>query len=278
MVTQDLPWKSRALSGFLLVGILTAAWVGLNFAFPNLGPTGIPIGVTFAITNVIILLGLWLGLARTDFTANTRATVWLAITIPFAVWISVVWWLAVQGAFLPARSVVPRLPVAILVPIPVGILLLTRSKRVASLLNATPPSWLIGLQLYRVLGGIFLVNWMQDTLPGAFALPAGIGDVLVGLLALPVAQFVSAGKPGSRKLGIWWNLLGLADLVLAITMGMLTSPGRFQVFALSHPNAQIGTFPTVMIPAFAVPYSIILHALSLWQLRRVERTGSIQTS
>jgi hypothetical protein len=278
MTTETLQLGSRALRGVLLVGFLTAAWLGLNFSFPDIGPTGIPIGITFAITNAIILIGLWLGLSRTEFTANTRATVWLTIAIPFAVWMSIVWWLAVHGAFLPARSVVPRLPVAILVPIPVGILLLTRSKRVASLLDATPPSWLIGLQLYRILGGIFLVNWAQGLLPGAFAFPAGIGDVLVGLLALPVALLVSSAKPGSRKMGMWWNVLGLADLVLAITMGMLTSPGRFQVFALSQPNAQIGTFPTVMIPAFAVPYSIILHALSLWQLRRVERIASTKTS
>lgn len=77
-----------------------------------------------------------------------------------------------------------------------------------------------------------------------------------------------------RKIGIWWNVLGLVDFLVAIGMGMMTSPGRFQVFALDHPNAQIGTFPSVMIPAFAVPNSIILHALSLRQLRRLERSAA----
>jgi hypothetical protein len=35
------------------------------------------------------------------------------------------------------------------------------------------------------------------------------------------------------------------------------------------PNTLIGTYPTVMIPAFAVPISLMLHALSLRQLARL---------
>jgi len=185
---------------------------------------------------------------------------------------AIIWGLAVQGTFRPtggANRVLPALPLAIFLPVLVGLVLLTNSKRIASLLDVTPASWLIGLQVYRVLGGIFLVDWARGTLPGAFALPAGIGDIAVGLLALPAALWVASGLPIGRKVGIWWNLLGLADFAVAIATGMMTSPGRFQVLALNHPNTQIGTFPTVMIPAFAVPSSIILHALSLWQLRRL---------
>jgi hypothetical protein len=60
-------------------------------------------------------------------------------------------------------------------------------------------------------------------------------------------------------------------------MGLLSSPGPLQVFALDHPNVQVGTYPTVMIPAFGVPSSIILHGLSLWQLRRRARQTALHT-
>ena len=33
----------------------------------------------------------------------------------------------------------------------------------------------------------------------------------------------------------------------------------------------VGTYPLVMIPAFAVPLSLVLHGLSLWQLHRTTR-------
>jgi hypothetical protein len=274
MRTIALGLNAAALRLLLLAALLAAAWLGLNFSFPNLAPSGIPNTVTRIIINGIILIGLWRGLYRTDFTARTRVAVWLAIAVPLTLWAALVQQLAVQGAFRPipgVTRVLPLLPVAIFVPVVVGLVLLTRSKRIAALLDVTPPSWLIGLQVYRVLGGAFLVNWAHGAIPGSFALPAGIGDIAVGLLALPAALWVSSGTQAGRKLGIMWNLLGLADFAVAITMGILSSPGPLQVIALNRPNTLIGTFPTVMIPAFAVPSSIILHALSLWQLKRMER-------
>ncbi len=265
--------NSRAFGFFLLAALLTAAWLALNFAFPDLGTTGFPIGFTFLITNGIILIGLWLGLTRTNFQARTRTTVWLTIAVPFTLWAVLMWFLAVNGVFRRTLGPVPILPFAIFVPILVGIPLLTRSSYVASLLDAMPSSWLIGLQVYRVLGGIFVVNWARDAMPGVFAVPAGFGDVLVGLLALPAALWVSQGSRSGRIAGVLWNLLGITDLAIAVCMGMLSSPGPFHVFALEHPNTLIGSFPIVMIPAFAVPNSIILHGLSLWQLRRMGKTA-----
>ena len=134
-----------------------------------------------------------------------------------------------------------------------------------------PPSWLVGVQVYRIFGGIFLISWARGSIPGVFALPAGIGDVLVGVLALPIALYVSTGTSRGQSARIAWNLLGLTDFAIAIAMGAMSSPGRLQVLSVGQPNVQIGAYPTVMIPAFTVPSSIILHVLSLWQLRRLAR-------
>jgi hypothetical protein len=173
---------------------------------------------------------------------------------------------------------VPAIPLAVLLPVLVGLPLLMRSRHLAAAIDATPPSWLIGLQVYRVLGAVFLVRWAAGQLPGEFALPAGTGDVLVGLLALPVAFFVHSRARGGQAAGYAWNVFGILDLVLALTLGFLTSPGRFQALALDHPNTTVGTYPLVMIPAFAVPLSLILHGLSLWQLRRTARRSPIAPS
>ena len=163
------------------------------------------------------------------------------------------------------------MPFAIFIPVLVGLVLLTRSRRIVALLDVTPRSWLIGVQVYRVFGGTFLGAWVGGKAPGAFALPAGIGDVLVGLLALPVAYYLQSGARGGRTAAYAWNLLGLTDFAVAVSMGFLTGPGRFQTFALDQPNVLTSVFPTAMIPAFGVPTSIILHGLSLWQLRRTSR-------
>jgi hypothetical protein len=188
-------------------------------------------------------------------------------------WLAVIWRLAINGTFRPilGSTRVPPLPIAIFAPVVVGLVLLMRSKRIAAVLDAAPPSWLVGVQVYRIFGGIFLISWARGSIPGVFALPAGIGDVLVGVLALPIALYVSTGTSRGQSAGIAWNLLGLTDFAIAIAMGAMSSPGRLQVLSVGQPNVQMGTYPTVMIPAFTVPSSIILHVLSLWQLRRLAR-------
>jgi hypothetical protein len=63
-------------------------------------------------------------------------------------------------------------------------------------------------------------------------------------------------------------VLGIADLINALALGFMTGPGPLQVLALDHPNLVATTYPTVLTPFFVVPLSIVLHGLSLWQLRK----------
>jgi hypothetical protein len=264
-----------ALRLFVLAAAAAAAWIAFNLAFPEAGAAVRYANINRIAANIIILAGLWLALARAGFTDRERITLWLVIAVPFTLWLALIWGLAVNDFFRPipgVPQVPPRLPVAIFLPLLVALpLLMVRSRRVAALIDATPAAWLIGIQAFRIFGGTFLVGWMQGDLPGAFALPAGIGDITVGVLALPAALAVASGTAAGRTIGVAWNLLGLTDFAIAVATGVMTSPGPLHVLALDHPNLQTGVYPSVMIPAFAVPSWIILHALSLWQLRRAAR-------
>ena len=102
-------------------------------------------------------------------------------------------------------------------------------------------------------------------------MPAGIGDVLTGIMALPVELLLASGSERGRSAAMAWNIFGLLDFAVAVTLGTLSSPGPFQIFGLDIPASLAGTYPTVLIPAFAVPSSILLHALSIRQLRRIGR-------
>jgi hypothetical protein len=267
--------NSGALRLFVLAAAAAAAWIGFNLAFPEAGSAVRSANITRIAAHIVILAGLWLALARTDFTDRERASLWLVIAVPFTLWLALIWGLAVNDVFRPIPGipqVPPRLPVAIFLPLLIALpLLMVRSRRVAALLDATPAAWLIGIQAFRIFGGTFLVGWINGDLPGAFAVPAGIGDITVGVLALPVALAVASGTAAGRAMGVAWNLLGLTDFAIAIATGAMTSPGPLHVLALDHPNLQTGVYPNVMIPAFAVPSWIILHVLSLWQLRRAAR-------
>jgi hypothetical protein len=262
------PWR-RAVLIFLATGLLAALWLALNAVLPGLQQSGIQIVAARIAIHAAMLAGLWAGLARTGMDATSRSRAWVALAVPLTAWLAVVWWLAVAGAFrTPGR---PVLPVAIFGPILLFVPLVLRAKTVAAIVDAMPPSWLVALQVYRLFGGVFLVAWGRGEVSGTFAIPAGSGDMLVGLLALPVAYLLHARVAGSTALAIVWNWLGIADLAIATGIGILSAPGPLQLIVPDIPNAQLGMFPTVLIPAFAVPSSIILHAISLRQLARRRR-------
>ena len=110
--------------------------------------------------------------------------------------------------------------------------------------------------------------WADGRLPWQFALPAGVGDVTTGCFAVVVAALLARGSTGARRAAYTWSLFGIADLVVALTMGAMTSPGRAHLLALEAPNLLISSYPLVMVPTFTVPLALMLHGLVLWRLRR----------
>jgi hypothetical protein len=252
--------------------LFTALWTWLIYTAPVLLESGLPALAVRLMVHGLVALGLWLGLERADLTPDQRRTTWLAIMVPFTLWASVAWTAAINGAFRTGAAPLPLLPVAIFLPVIIGAPLLLLSKRMGQLLDAVPTTWLVALQLYRVLGSQWLAYWLHGQLPGLWALPAGTGDVLTGLFAVPTAIALAAGTAEGRKGAILWNIFGFADLAVAITLGMIISPGPFQLIVPTSPSIGIDGYPNVLTPAFVVPGSILLHALSLRQLRRRGRT------
>jgi hypothetical protein len=271
-VSADIVPPRRAWASLLWLVPITVLWTLLIFWQPTIPESGVPTTAARLMTYALIAVGLWLGLERTDLTPGQRRTTWLAVMVPFTLWAAVAWSAAINGVFRTGASALPLLPLAIFLPVIIGAPLLLLSKRAGQVLNAMPPTWLVALQLYRVNGSVFLAAGLSGLLPGMWALPAGIGDVLTGLFAVPAAIAVATGTAQGRTAAIIWNIFGLADLALAVSLGFITSPGPFQLIVPNVPGIGAGAYPNVLTPAFVVPSSILLHALSLRQLMR-QRAG-----
>jgi hypothetical protein len=252
----------------ICAALFTTLWTWLIYALPALPESGLPALGVRLMAHGLVALGLWLGLEGTSLTPRQRQATWLFIMIPFTLWATVAWTAAINGAFRAGVSSLPLLPAAILLPVIVGAPVLLSSKRIGQLLDAMPAAWLIALQLYRVFGSQWLAYWLRGVIPGLWALPAGTGDVLTGLFAIPVAIALASGTAEGRRAAILWNVFGLADFAVAITLGMIMSPGPFQLIIPQGPSMAVDSFPNVLTPAFVVPSSILLHALSLRQLFR----------
>jgi len=215
-----------------------------------------------------VLIGMNAALVRAAWPVPERTAAVRNAAIVLIAWFALACVLAWLGAYRGVAERTPTIQFGLLVPILIGAWLIWRSPAVSRLIDAVPQSWLIGVQLYRALGAIFLVLYADNRIPGLFALPAGIGDVTTGLLA-PVVALAYVGNPrGQARSVLAWNAFGIADLVVAVGAGLLTSPSPLQRFAFDAPNELITAFPLVLVPTFLVPISIVLHIASLTKLRR----------
>lgn len=190
-------------------------------------------------------------------------------------WLLLALALGSAGVFQASPSTVfPAIALGIALPLVIGIFILQRSLTLNNVIEAIPLPWLVGVQLYRAFGFIFLALYAIGKLPAEFAIPAGIGDVAVGLAAPVVAYLFYKGYRWACLAVLGWNVVGILDLVVAVALGFLSSPGPFQALAIETPNEMITAFPLVLVPVFAVPLSILLHLATLKRLKAMVGVAS----
>jgi hypothetical protein len=131
-------------------------------------------------------------------------------------------------------------------------------------------------EMFRgVGGGTFLLLLALGQLPAAFALPAGLGDLAVGIAAPFVARRLRRAPAGRGA--VWFNVLGITDLVVAVTTGFLTGAGPAQLLPAwpTSSSAPIALLPLALIPTTAVPLAVALHLVSLRRRRADTRTAAL---
>jgi hypothetical protein len=143
---------------------------------------------------------------------------------------------------------------------------LMRSPSLREGLDAAPLAVLVGLNSVRILGVSFLILQASHRLPAPFAPVAGWGDIVAGVAAIGVALLVWRRASGWRAGLIAWNIFGLADLIAAVSLGVLSSPGPLRrIFA--EPGAGLmSTLPWLLIPGFIVPLLAITHLAIFYRL------------
>ena len=205
---------------------------------------------------------------RIDSSASSGIR--LAIIFVLAIWFVVVATLGAQGAFL-GRPGVP--PIGMAIGFTAPLLLFFAGLRLSSAFRDFVLSLdlrlVAGMQAWRFAGLGFLFLYAYKVLPGAFALPAGLGDMAVGFAApWMILGLTRHSDFAASSTFVRWNGLGILDLVVALGLGAsmaMAAPGTIG-------TAPMATLPLLIVPAFLVPLFLILHAAALMQSRRIARS------
>src|SRR5829696_5651588 len=118
----------------------------------------------------------------------------------------------------------------------------------------------------RVVGVLFLIVMAQGHLPAVFALPAGLGDIAIGVAAPFVARRLARGTGYAGA--VRFNVLGILDLIVAGIVGFLL----LGLVAVSPSTAPLTLLPLALIPTAAVPLAVALHIVSLRRLRTAAKS------
>lgn len=168
------------------------------------------------------------------------------------------------------------LALAYALPVLLVVAALRRAPRLRTALGTRSALWrLASIQLARNVGLVFLVLHARGELPGLFTYPAAWGDVAIGVTA-PIAMWAlwfrdaEVRRPGSgwRKAFIGWNVAGLADHVVAVTLGILCFPGALHVFDVHPTTVVFAGLPMVLFPIYMVPFAAMGHRIMLDAIRR----------
>lgn len=127
-------------------------------------------------------------------------------------------------------------------------------------------SVLMSVNAIRVIGIAFVIGVSQGILAPIFGYTAGIGDILIGITALPMVYFFRRGHHLATNVVRVWNVLGMLDLVTAIYLGITTSNTLLASAANTHPT--MTTMPWVLIPTVGVPIWLTIHMITLLLLRQ----------
>jgi hypothetical protein len=184
------------------------------------------------------LLGLWVGIA----TAGSAAG-WAALARPFPI----------MGLF-----VVAPLTIAVLA---------TAWPGARKAMLGLPLPLLVGLNVGRVFAVLFVLVAAEGRMSGPFPHSAGWGDIISGVVALPLIWL--AREPARNKAVLHlWNAFAMLDLVVAIVLGVMSAPGSiFQI--VPDPGSEAMTrLPFSFVPTVLVPIWMVLHAIIWVKLRR----------
>ncbi len=223
------------------------------------------ITLVFAIA-FLILITVHVSSNRANLEPEEKRNNFVVSIVFILVWLLFTLLISSSG-FLHEYDLKPPHLLLVVVPPLVFILLLFKAKQFTELTDQFNVFFLVYAQSFRIL--MELILWFlyrYQVIPVQMTFEGLNFDILVGITAPFVAYYCFVKKTWSPKVALVWNFAGILLLANIVVVAILSTPYPFRYFMNEPANTIVFGFPFVWLPAFVVPFALLLHLIAIRRL------------
>jgi hypothetical protein len=216
-------------------------------------------GILGAVVPVLFAFALNSGVSRGPLDEAQKRAYRTWINSVMLVWTAAVWGTSLAGVVTyHAGDAWPRVAIPLFVPVIVAVAMLLQPG-FRTVVDNIPLSTLVGVQIFRLAGFVFLIIPRLGHLPAIFV-TGGYGDIATGALALLTTVLLVRNSAGAKLSFVLFSAVGLGDLLNVAALLFYYYPS-WNSATLS--SAALADFSLVMVPALAAPIALILHLYAI---------------
>ena len=176
-------------------------------------------------------------------------------------------------------AIFPPIAMTVVAPVLLFLAVYSLNRSFRNFILAQDIRTLTVIQLWRVVGLVFLIFHQVNLLPSLFALPAGLGDVTVGIAALFIIRNLTKNPKYVLSVGYRrFHYFGLLDFGVALGTAALSSGAFPGLISNGITSSALDVWPLNIFPSFIVPGFIILQISALLIVRDIRRQQATSSS
>lgn len=223
--------------------------------------------ISYILIYVSLIILLLIGLAKSANVKKKRKKLFYIFIGGNILWLIYLYLISFNG-FVANRSLPPRFPLAVFVPVILIIIFLLKWMQKHRFYNSVPKSWPIYFQTFRVvMEQAILITAIQNIIPIEGTYKGYNYEFYFALSAPFIAYFAFKKKLLPNWFLIAWNTLGILLLVVVVTI-IASAFFAPELWGYEYQGVQdkFVKMPYILLPAFMVPSAIFMHLFSIFQV------------
>lgn len=228
--------------------------------------------VYLLVVTLIMLLvykGIGNGMRAMRYSSRNIRTTSLTVLFIMVGWLMLTGSLSLMHVFAKAKFTPSPLTLCIIASF-VGVWYVYKSRKLNQVIQKMPKGALVNIHFLRVFTELLLWFMFTDIgrwIPKQLTIEGYNFDIIIALTAPFIAYRCFKARSWPKSYAVAWNVLGILMILNMYVMIILTSDTSLRVFLDGPSSRFVQDFPFVWMPTFTMPLFILLHLLSIKQIK-----------